>query len=184
MGKESDLLNHISNAAPQRGRTGGSRRFATDPHRTTCRYEEAVDELQGRRLARTAPTHENQWLACGNGERDPVEEGPPVPGQMIAQVLYIEHHGHRAPNLLMLFDHDAARRPPPAAARHVGLLRPRGGGVSRSARCPAPTAGGAGGGGAGALGACPPRERGDGEPAGERKGGGGGKRVELGGRRR
>src|SRR2546425_4556771 len=136
MGKESDLLNHITNTAPERGRTGGSRRFATDPHRTTCRYEEAVHELQRRRLARTATTEENQCLACGNRERDPVDEGPPVPGQVIAQVLYIEHHGHRAPNLLMLFDHDAARRPPPAAARYVGLLRPRGGGGCRPAPVP------------------------------------------------
>src|SRR3989454_4738817 len=173
MGKESDLLNHITNAAPQRGRTGGSRRFATDPHRTTCRYEEAVYELQRRRLARTATTQENQCLACGNGERDPVEEGPPVPGQMIAQVLYIEHHGHRAPNLLMLFDHDAARRPPPAAARHVGLLRPRGGGVSPSARCPAPPTRAAGGGGGGGPGAGGAGGRRGGDAAGGRPGHGG-----------
>src|SRR5213592_2811794 len=45
-----------------------------------------------------------------------------VSGQVIPQVLYIQYHGHRAPNLLMLFLHDSARRP--AATRHVGLLRP------------------------------------------------------------
>src|SRR6266576_2975876 len=52
-----------------------------------------------------------------------------------------------------------------SAARHVGLLRPRGGGVSRPARCPAPAPGPAGGRGVGPAGARVARQRADGEPA-------------------
>jgi hypothetical protein len=75
MREQADFLNDVADAAPEPDRVPLGRRLAFDEHVAFGGIEQAIDELQGRRLTAAAPPEQHQGLAAADLQIEIVQQG-------------------------------------------------------------------------------------------------------------
>ena len=96
VGKQSDTLDHIADAAAQLHRIGLERVASVDVNRAGGRLDESIDHLQSRGLAAARLTDENQQLARRRLEADSVYREAAAVVIGLSEPLQCQHGSHGA----------------------------------------------------------------------------------------
>jgi hypothetical protein len=93
MWQQSDVLQHVPGAPPQRDRIPFARVAAIDDDGAALRQEHAVDHLEQRRFPRAARADQGHRFARCDGEIEPVQDGPSSVG--VRDAAKFDERAHR-----------------------------------------------------------------------------------------